>query len=237
MDNKIKSAIAIACCCVTVAAVACGCAKSNKDKTIYNAEKNNKMINYEYLNKNYCEQGQTVLVGDSITEILNFNELFADYEQQSGLIVYDRGISGDTSNRLLERFESNVLNINPKNIVILIGTNDFNYGLSMDDTVNNIDAILSLIEEKCSGANVILQAVYPVNTELYTRDKKRNEKINELNVRVKGIADKHSITFLDLTAELSDLNGNLKADYTYDGLHPNVFGFEVVAEQVIPLLK
>ncbi|MDE5985423.1 MAG: hypothetical protein K2H13_09240 [Eubacterium sp.] len=208
-----------------------------KKSTAYNAEKRNKMINYTHLNSHYCKMGQTVIAGDSITEIFNHTELYADYIKTSGKAVYNRGISGDTSDRFLERFESNVLSIQPSNIVLLIGTNDFGYGLPMQDTVNNIDKILSMIAEKCSGANVILQAVYPVNIQMRRYDKKKNTKIPELNAMLKKLADKHLVTFLDLTAQLSDSNGDLKADYTYDGLHPNVFGFEVVAEKVIPLLK
>lgn len=208
-----------------------------KKSTEYNAEKRNKMINYEHLNKHYCKMGQTVLAGDSITEIFNHTELYADYTAKSGLAVYNRGISGDTSDRLLERFESNVLNIQPSNIVLLIGTNDYGYSLPMQETVDNIEKILIMIAEKCSSANVILQAVYPVNGKLSKYNKKKNAKIPELNVKIKTIAEKHRVTFLDLTDELSDDDGDLKTDYTYDGLHLNVFGFEKVVEKVIPLLK
>lgn len=208
-----------------------------KKSTEYNAEKRNKMINFTHLNSHYCKMEQTVLAGDSITEIFNNTELYADYIKNSGKAVYNRGISGDTSDRLLERFESNVISIQPSNIVLLIGTNDFGYGLPMQETVDNIDKILSMISKKCSGANVILQAVYPVNTKMRKYDKKKNAKIPVLNAMLKELAKKHSVTFLDLTKELSDNNGDLKAEYTYDGLHPNVFGFEVVAESIIPLLK
>lgn len=207
-----------------------------KNATEYNAEKRNKMINYEHLNKHYCKMGQTVLVGDSITEIFNYTELYADYMKNSGKIVYNRGISGDTSDKLLERFESNVISLKPSNIVLLIGTNDFGYGLSMDDTINNIDKILELISEKCRDANVVLQAVYPVSSKNRYNIKK-NKHIIELNKRIKKTAEKHAVTFVDLTDVLSDKNGSLKEKYTYDGLHPTVFGFEAVVEKIIPFLK
>lgn len=207
-----------------------------KNATEYNAEKRNKMINYEHLNKHYCKMGQTVLAGDSITEIFNYTELYADYMKNSGKIVYNRGISGDTSDKLLERFEGNVISLKPSNIVLLIGTNDFGYGLSMDDTINNIDKILELISEKCRDANVVLQAVYPVSSKNRYNIKK-NKHIIELNKRIKKTAEKHAVTFVDLTDVLSDKNGSLKEKYTYDGLHPTVFGFEAVVEKIIPLLK
>lgn len=203
-------------------------------KTEYNAEKKNKMINYEHLNKNYCKTGQTVLAGDSITEILNHTELYADYSEKSGKCVYNRGISGDTSDRLVERFERNVLNLKPSNIVLLIGTNDFNSGLTIDDTAGNIDKMLSLIPKAC---NVILQAVYPVNAQMRRQDSSKNRKIKILNDRLKAIAEKHGAVYLDLTDELSDKNGSLKERYTYDGLHPTVFGFEAAVKRIVPLLK
>ncbi|HBN38852.1 MAG TPA: sialate O-acetylesterase [Ruminococcaceae bacterium] len=208
-----------------------------KKSTEYNAEKRNKMINYEHLNKHYCQMGQTVLAGDSITEIFNHTELYADYTAKSGLTVYNRGISGDTSDRLLERFESNVLNLKPSNIVLLIGTNDYGYGLPMQETVDNIEKILIMVAEKCSSANVILQAVYPVNGKLSKYNKKKNAKISVLNTKIKAVAERYCVTFLDLTKELADQDGDFRAEYTYDGLHPNVFGFEKVAERVIPLLE
>lgn len=209
----------------------------NKNKTDYNAEKNNKMINYEHLNKYYCKKGQTVLAGDSISEILNHTELYADYVKESGKVVYNRGISGDTSDKLLERFEKNVLNIEPSNIVLLIGTNDFAYGMSIDDTVRNIDAILGMIAEKCSDANVVLQAVYPINDKMSKQGKRTNRGILQLNKRIEQLADKYKVTYVDFTDVLSDEDGRLKKKYTYDGLHPTVFGFEMVAERIIPLLK
>lgn len=94
----------------------------------YTAEKHNKMDNFIYLNEKYCQKNQTVLAGDSITELYNHTELFEKYTKLTGISVYNRGISGDTSDRLLERFETNILNIEPKNIVMLIGTNDLGLG-------------------------------------------------------------------------------------------------------------
>lgn len=208
-----------------------------KNRTEYNDEKRNKMVNYEHLNTHYCKDGQTVLAGDSITEIFNYTELFADYISASGKAVYDRGISGDTSDKLLERFESNVLNIHPSNIVLLIGTNDFGYGMTMEDTVHNIDSILKLIDEKCTDANVILQAVYPINEKIRKQGRRTNSAIAQLNQKLEILAKQYDITYVDLTDVLSDHCGQLKEKFTYDGLHPTIFGFEAVAEKIIPLLK
>jgi hypothetical protein len=39
------------------------------------------------------------------------------------------------------------------------------------------------------------------------------------------------------TDKLKDKNGNLKEEYTFDGLHVNALAYEIIAEHVIPLLK
>ena len=90
------------------------------------------------MNEKYARHGQTVLFGDSITEIFNSYKLFYAFSQTTGQAVYNRGISGDTSDRLLERLECNALNINPKNLVILIGTNDIGIGVPTEYTLKNI---------------------------------------------------------------------------------------------------
>ncbi len=210
---------------------------NRKVSTEYNPEKKNKMINYEHLNTHYCRRGQTVLAGDSITEIFNYTELFADYVNETGKAVYNRGISGDTSDRLLERFESNVLNISPSDIVLLIGTNDFAYGLSIEDTLKNVENIFKLIFEKCSDTNVVLQSVYPINEKINRQGRRTNKAITALNSKLKALAKKYDVIYVDLTDDLSDAEGQFKKEFTYDGLHPTVFGFEIAAAKIIPLLR
>lgn len=201
-------------------------------KSKYNNEKKNKKENYNILNKNYCKKHQTVIAGDSITEIFNM-ELFDEYIQNSGTLVYNRGISGDTSNHFLDRLEENVLYLDPKNLVILIGTNDLTLIDDVDYVADNIDKVLQLTRKNCPDVNLILQAVYPVDF----KNAKKNQKIKKLNLMLRGIAEKYDAVYIDLTCKLSDERGGLNPKYTYDGLHPNAFGFEVAAKAIIPYFK
>ena len=123
--------------------------KNFQKKTAYDHVKQTKKENFVSLNEKYAQQGQTVLFGDSITEIFNSYELFYAFSQATGQAVYNRGISGDTSNRLLERLECNALNINPKNFVILIGTNDIGIGLPPEYTLKNIQEISQKTQKLC----------------------------------------------------------------------------------------
>ena len=185
-------------------------------RTEYDTDKNNKKDNFNFLNNKYCIPAQTVIAGDSITEIFNM-DLFNSYIKESGKLVYNRGISGDTSNKLLERFDSNVLALKPSNLVLLIGTNDLTLISDADYVFSNISEIVDKALNSDPDMNIILQSVYPVTY--------KNRRKNRL------------ITYLDIYTLLLDNKGGFNSEYTYDGLHPNVRGFEVVANQIIPLLK
>lgn len=206
--------------------------------TEYNKEKITKRNNYALLNKKYALENQTVLLGDSITDFFNYYELFYDFCKSSGQAVYNRGISGDTTDRLLQRLQENVLNIKPRNIVLLIGTNDIGRGLPLSMSVDNVEQIIKSAKECCPDVNFILEAVYPVNENMRDRFEKRsNKKINEMNKEYIKLCEKYNCVWLDFTDKLKDKNGNLKEEYTYDGLHINAMAYEIVAENVMTLLK
>lgn len=206
--------------------------------TEYNREQLTKRENYRILNEEYALQNQTILLGDSITDFFNYFELFYDYSKQNNTLVYNRGISGDTTDRLLERLNDNVLNINPKNIVLLIGTNDIGRGLPLSMSVENVSKIIEVTKEKCPDVNFILQAVYPINRGMRDRFEKRsNENIELMNKEFIKLSKKYDCVWLDITDKLKDETGNLKKEYTFDGLHLNVSAYKIIAENVIPLLK
>ena len=206
--------------------------------TEYDREKKNKKENYRILNKEYALKNQTVLLGDSITDFFNWYELFYDFSKISGQAVYNRGISGDTTDRLLERLNENVLNIEPKNVVLLIGTNDIGRELPLSMSVENVSKIIENTKKVCPDINFILQAVYPINRGMRDKFEKRsNEKIDIMNKEFIKLSEKYDCVWLDITDKLKDETGNLKKEYTYDGLHLNANAYKIVAENIIPLLK
>jgi len=206
--------------------------------TEYDREKNTKRENYRILNKEYALKNQTVLLGDSITDFFNWYELFYDFSKISGQAVYNRGISGDTTDRLLERLNENVLNIEPKNVVLLIGTNDIGRGLPLSMSVENVSKIIENTKKVCPDINFILQAVYPINRGMRDKfEKLSNEKIDIMNKEFIKLSEKYDCVWLDITDKLKDETGNLKKEYTYDGLHLNINAYKIVAENIIPLLK
>lgn len=206
--------------------------------TMYNREQQTKLKNYSILNSEYALKNQTVLLGDSITDFFNWYELFYDFSKSSGQAVYNRGISGDTTDRLLERLQENVLNIEPKNIVLLIGTNDIGRGLPLSMSIENVSKIIENTKKACPDVNFVLQAIYPINRGMRDKFEKRsNDKIELMNKEFLELSKKYDCVWLDITDKLKDETGNLKKEYTFDGLHLNVSAYKVVAENVIPLLK
>ena len=204
--------------------------------TKYDREKVNKADNYEFLNENYCKKGQIVLAGDSITELYNM-ELFDDYTARTGKLVYNRGISGDTSNRLLGRFERNVLNLEPTTIALLIGTNDLNQGANTQYIIGNTEKLIRLAKEKCPGVNIILEALYPINTLINSQGRRHNHVIRDLNKGLEGLAAMMGVEFVDMTELLADKYGILRKKYTYDGLHVNAPAYELITGAIMPYFK
>ena len=213
-----------------------------KNRTKYDLVKKTKADNFTYLNETIALHNQTVLFGDSITEIFNYYEYFYNFSKKNNQAVYNRGISGDTSDRLLERLEDNVLNISPKNLVILIGTNDIGLGAPNTMIAENIEEIIHQTKKVLPNINIILEAVYPVNRYInreafYTVGTRKNKAIAELNNLLKNAANKNKVNYLDLTDVLSTKDGKLSKEFSYDGLHLNVKGFEIVAKELMSLLN
>ena len=98
----------------------------------------------------------------------------------------------------------------------------------------NMENTLKLFKQECPDCKVILEAVYPVIEGKAGR--RKNNDILEVNSKYKALAEKYGATYIDLTDILSDNNGNLKEDCTYDGLHLSARGYEVTTREIAKLL-
>lgn len=202
-----------------------------------------KMNNYTEL-VNTTPKNATVFFGDSITELCPLNDIYASYVKDTGIPVINRGISAETTAQMLERFEDNVINIHPQNLVMLMGINDLSQKIELEDIINNIEQMINMIKTKQPNINIIIQAVYPINIsnqdsfynkrQLKNRD---NQAIKELNRLIKELANDKEITFLDVNDYLIDSNGELKKEFSEDGLHPNTKGYLAIKDKIIEELK
>ena len=190
----------------------------------------------------YTQKNATVFFGDSITELCKTDSIYGEYSVQSGTPVVNRGISAECTDSMLERVNESIIAIQPKNLVMLMGVNDLNKGISEQKITENIKQIIIAVKKKSPQTNIVLQAVYPTDVnrdsfyERFQLNGRDSETIRSLNQKLKTMADEQDVIFLDVTHLLADENGNLRKDYTFDGLHPNVNGYLAVRDEIIKTL-
>ena len=96
------------------------------------------------------------------------------------------------------------------------------------------DEILCRIEEAIPNIEIYLMAYFPINYEAATEEMKpcllirTNERINEANKAVTELARKHQARYIDINAPLKDADGNLRADYTIEGMHIKEEGYRSI---------
>ncbi len=174
------------------------------------------------------QKGRVVFFGDSITDIWKLEKYFGNKP------YVNRGIGGQTTPQMLVRFRQDVIDLNPKVVVILAGTNDIagNTGPMLNE---DIEADLASMAElaRVHGIRVVLSSLTPVHN--YTERSKDffaqrpQERILELNGWLKDYCAKNKLVYLDYFSALVDDKGMMKKDLADDGLHPNDAGFKIMA--------
>lgn len=158
-------------------------------------------------------QSDIIMLGDSITDEGEWTELLK-------LNVKNRGISGDTTERILHRLDI-ILEAKPKQVFLMIGINDLiNDGKSVAETLSEYKKILREFQEKTPNTKIYVQSVLPVNNKvyLYWQD---NNNILKLNLGLQELAKEFNYEYIDIFSFLSDSENQLDSKYTVDGLHLN----------------
>jgi len=170
-------------------------------------------------------EDRVVFMGNSITEgwINTCPEFFANRP------YINRGISGQTTPQMLIRFRPDVINLKPKVVIILAGTNDIagNTGPStLEMIMDNIKSMAELA--KANGIKVILCSVLPAYDYPWRPGLNPIEKILSLNNMIKTYADENGMVYLDYYSSMVDERMGMKAEYSVDGVHPNLAGYKVM---------
>ena len=173
-------------------------------------------------------ENRVVFFGDSITDIWHLDEYFP------GKPYINRGIGGQTTSQMLVRFRQDVIDLQPKAVLILAGTNDIagNTGpISNEDIEANLSDFAELA--KANKIRVVFASLLPVSN--YTERSKEffaqraMDRILALNKWLKDYCGAHDVTYLDYFSAVVDDKGMLKRDLADDGLHPNKAGFAIMA--------
>lgn len=179
-----------------------------------------------------ADETRVVFMGDSITDF--WQQPRFGFFPRKGYI--DRGISGQTTPQMLVRFHRDVIDLAPKAVVILAGTNDIagNTGTVADE---DVEEALSMMAELATAheIKVVLSSILPISeyhvmgTMAPQTTTRPMARIRAINTWLKQYAAEHKHVYLDYFTAMIDEKGLLKTELSQDDLHPNAQGYAIMA--------
>jgi lysophospholipase L1-like esterase len=170
-------------------------------------------------------EDRVVFLGDSITDNWgkSFKKLFP------GKPYVGRGISAQTTQQMLIRFRPDVIDLKPKVVVLLAGTNDIagNTGRQTQEMIaGNIKSMVELAQ--ANGIKPVLLSVLPAYDYWWQKGMEPAAKIVSLNAWMKDYASGKGLVFVDLHTPMADEKQGMKKEYSGDGVHPNAAGYALM---------
>ena len=184
--------------------------------------------------------------GDSITRRWGtsdeqYKQFYANWRENFfGWNAADFGWGGDMTQNVLWRLQNGELdNVNPKVIVLLIGTNNVGNKSPVDgdqravEIPRGVKAILDLLRQKAPKATIVLMGIFPRNDNMAVMP-----IINQINDSISKFADGKKIRYLNINDKMADKDGKLLEGITVkDGLHLDVKGYQVWANALKPIFR
>ena len=139
--------------------------------------------------------------------------------------VINRGIPGDTTTQMLERFNKAVLKLNPTHLVIMGGINDVVWQDSFDRIVWNLRTMAEKAREE--QIKVIFGLPTAIDDETIER------LVSKIRVWIREYAAQHNIQVIDFAQAFYDHNKHLLTDLlAVDGAHPTKAGYVAMFHQI-----
>ena len=172
--------------------------------------------NYRDLNQLAVKEPAIIFIGDSIVEYFPLHELL-----QSPKILVNRGIRGYKTDLLLENLDAHLFGQALDKVFLLIGTNDIGKEMPQTETLANLEAVIQEISRDYPLAQIQLLSVLPVNEQEQYKD----------------LASIYTnVHFIDLYDNFLDEGGQLREDFTTDGLHLTIAGYAMLSKALQPYL-
>ena len=173
-------------------------------------------------------ENRVVFVGDSITDYWKLADYFP------GKPYINRGVDGQTTPAMLLRLRQDVIDLHPKVLVVLAGTNDI-AGVTGPARNEEIEANYASMAElaRVHHIRMVFASLLPAHN--YTQRAKESfalrprARILALNAWLKDYCAKNGLVYLDYFSALIDDQGMLRRDLSDDGLHPNAAGYKIMA--------
>lgn len=178
---------------------------------------------------------EVVFMGNSITE--NWAYYHPDFFSQHNYC--GRGIGGQTSAQMLLRFTADVINLHPKAVVIMAGTNDVahnTYWVEPNKVVENVVAMCNLA--KANGIVPIISSIPPCASFVWNPEiKNAAQTIVDINKSLKAYAEANGIVYVDYHAALADEQNAFPKALSDDGCHPNPETYFIMEKLVLEAIK
>ncbi|SHK55210.1 Lysophospholipase L1 [Anaerocolumna jejuensis DSM 15929] len=206
-------------------------------------EKAEKIKHYSILNQ-YVRKGEVLFTGSSLMEQFPIYEFIQDFGIRER--IYNRGVSGFTSSEMILALDTLIFQLEPRKIIINIGTNDLSApGYSVEELLQRYEYILEKIQERLPGTRVYVMAYYPSNSECDFGNEaarewvklRSNEKVGEANEAIKNMADRHPVKYIDVNRNLYDGDGNLKKEYSIEGVHMYANGYRAILDELMEYVR
>ena len=171
---------------------------------------------------------RVVFLGDSITDYWKLPDYFP------GKPYINRGIDGQSTPEMLVRFRQDVIDLHPKVLVVLAGTNDI-AGVTGPTLNADIEANYASMAElaRAHGIRIVFASLLPVHNYTHNAEEsfalRPRDRILALNKWLKDYCVKNRLVYLDYFSALVDERGMLKRALADDGLHPNDAGYKIMA--------
>ena len=173
-----------------------------------------------------------VFLGNSLTHGCEWHELLGMPN------VVNRGINGDIVEGIRERVES-VVKGRPAKIFLMVGANDVSHDLTADSIVTAACELIDYIREATPETRLYVQSMLPINNS-FQRYKKmfgKEQVIRDINAKLEPKVKRRGATWVNLHPAFCDADGNLRKDFTNDGLHLLAPGYLTWREIILPYVK
>lgn len=184
----------------------------------------------------FVRKGGVVFLGDSLTDFFRIKDYFPEIDG------YNRGIAGNTTEQVLARLYQ-VREMEPYAVFLLIGANDLirmPRKLAKPEMI--VDRIMK-IAELLPNTKIYISSLYPVNRSAHFLVSKtvclkdNNKRILAVNKALKARCEEKGYTYIDVHPHLTDVKGNLRKEFTMEGLHLSAKGYCIVADLYRPYIE